>query len=74
MVKKSTKGAVAILALIPIVFVVFLFLIKVLWGWVIPDLFPGAVEQGLIAENISLATAGKLSLFMVDLFEFKSGN
>ena len=30
-----------------------LFLIKILWAWTIPDLFPGAVEQGLIAGVIS---------------------
>lgn len=48
----------AFLSLIPILFVVFLFLVKVSWGWVIPDLFPGAVEQGLVAGSISLGTAG----------------
>lgn len=62
-----------ILALIPIVFLVFLFLIKMLWGWVVPDLFPGAVEQGLVAATISLGTAGKLALFVVVLFAFSSG-
>ena len=39
------------------------FLIKLLWAWTIPDLFPGAVEQGLIAAEISWFTSFKLALF-----------
>ena len=45
-------------------FVLALLLIKVLWGWTIPDLFPGAVEQGLIAESLSWFTAFKLAIFV----------
>jgi len=44
-----------------------LFLIKILWAWTIPDLFPGAVEQGLIAGSISWLTAFKLALFIAVL-------
>ena len=39
------------------------FLIKLLWAWTIPDLFPGAVEQGLVAAEISWLTSFKLALF-----------
>ena len=38
-------------------------LIKLLWAWTIPDLFPGAVEQGLVAAEISRLTSFKLALF-----------
>ena len=41
-----------------------LLLIKVLWAWTIPDLFPGAVEQGLVAKSLSWFTAFKLALFV----------
>ena len=41
-----------------------LFLIKILWAWTIPDLFPGAVEQGLIAGEISWFASLKLALFL----------
>ncbi len=54
------------IALLPIVigvFVLALFLVKILWTWVIPDLFPGAVEQGLIAKSISWYTAFKVAIF-----------
>jgi hypothetical protein len=37
---------------------------KVLWAWTIPDLFPGAVEQGLVASDISWFTALKLAIFV----------
>ena len=39
------------------------FLIKLLWAWTIPDLFPGAVEQGLVVAEISWLTSFKLALF-----------
>ena len=48
-------------------FVVFLFLIKLVWAWTIPDLFPGAVEQGLVAGTIGWFTAVKLALLVAVL-------
>jgi uncharacterized membrane protein YfcA len=56
--------APGILALIVIAVVVALLLIKLLWAWTVPDLFPGAVEQGLVAGSISWWTAFKLALFV----------
>ncbi len=56
-----------ILALTVGVFIVALFLIKFLWGWTIPDLFPGAVDQGLIARQISWYTSLKLAIFIAVL-------
>ena len=56
-----------ILAIIALVFLVALFLIKVLWAWTIPDLFPGAVEQGLVARDISWFTALKVAIFVAVL-------
>ena len=54
-------GAV-VLALIP--FFASLFLVKIIWSWTIPDLFPGAVEQGLIAKEISWFTSFKIAVFV----------
>jgi TRAP-type C4-dicarboxylate transport system permease large subunit len=53
-----------ILASIVVIIVVGLLIIKLLWSWTIPDLFPGAVEQGLIAAKISWLAAFKLALFI----------
>ncbi len=52
-----------ILALVAVAVVVMLFVVKLLWAWTIPDLFPGAVEQGLIAAEISWWTAFKVAIF-----------
>lgn len=58
-------GIVAgIVAIVVGVFIVALFLIKIMWAWTIPDLFPGAVEQGLIAGSLSWFTTFKLALFV----------
>jgi len=46
------------------VLVLALLLIKLLWAWTIPDLFPGAVEQGLVAKSISWLTAFKVAIFV----------
>jgi len=46
------------------VFLLALLLIKLLWGWTVPDLFPEAVKQGLVAGTISWFTALKLAIFV----------
>lgn len=67
-------GIVAgVLALIAVIFVLALLLIKVVWAWTVPDLFPGAVEQGLVAAQISWWTAFKLAIFVAVLGGGASG-
>ena len=56
-----------ILALVIAAFVVALFVVKLLWAWTIPDLFPGAVDQGLVAGSISWLTSLKVALFIAVL-------
>ena len=56
-----------------IAFVVVLFLVKALWAWTIPDLFPGAVQLGLVAGSISWVTAIKVALFVAVLSGFAKG-
>ena len=65
--KKMDKKCLAavipgIIALVVVVFFVALFVIKLLWTWIIPDLFPGAVAQGLVAAEIDWYTAFKLAI------------
>ena len=60
------KNKSKLFALIPIflgVVATAFFIIKLLWAWTIPDLFPGAVEQGLVAAEISWLTSFKLAIF-----------
>lgn len=56
-----------------VVFVLALLLVKLLWGWTVPDLFPGAVEQGLVARSISWYTALKVALLVAVLSALGSG-
>jgi len=56
-----------------VAFVVVLFLVKALWAWTIPDLFPGAVQQGLVAGSISWVTAIKVALFVAVLSGLAKG-
>lgn len=54
-------GALALMALS---LLVALLVLKILWAWTIPDLFPGAVEQGLIVKSISWLTSLKLAILV----------
>lgn len=59
-----------ILAFMLAAFVVALLLLRWLWAWTVPDLFPGAVQQGLVAGSISWYTALKLAIFLAVLAGF----
>jgi hypothetical protein len=65
--KEIEQGIKGVLALVLGVFIVALFLVKILWAWTIPDLFPGAVDQGLIAKEISWYTSLKVAIFVAAL-------
>ncbi len=53
-----------VIAIVVVVFIIALFIIKLLWWWIIPDLFPGAVAQGLVAGSIGWYTAFKLAIVL----------
>tara|TARA_Y100000590_G_C15144247_1_gene797314 strand:- start:273 stop:512 length:240 start_codon:yes stop_codon:yes gene_type:complete len=61
---KLIKIIPGIIALVLGVAAIMFFVIKLLWAWTVPDLFPGAVEQGLVAAEISWLTSFKLALFI----------
>ena len=56
-----------VLALAVGAFILALFLVKILWAWTIPDLFPGAVEKGLVAGEITWFTSLKVAIFVAAL-------
>ena len=59
-----TLGCFGTIALLAGLLLLALLIIKILWAWTIPDLFPAAVEQRLIAESLSWFTAFKLAIFV----------
>lgn len=47
-----------------VAFVFTLLLVKLLWEWTVPDLFPRAVAEGYVAATISWFTALKVALLV----------
>ena len=64
---KLAAMVAGIVVIVCVVFILGLLLIKALWAWTVPDLFPGAVQQGLVAGSISWGTAAKVALFLAVL-------
>ena len=71
--RRVTEGAprlITIFITVAIFFVVSLVVFRFVWGWVVPDLFPGAVAEGLMVEDLTWATAFKLSVLVATLSGF----
>jgi len=57
--------AITILIQAAIVFGITLLVLKFVWAWMVPDLFPGAVAEGLISADLTWKTAVKFASIMV---------
>jgi TRAP-type uncharacterized transport system fused permease subunit len=71
--RRVTEGAprlIAIIIAVAITFVISLVVFRFVWGWVIPDLFPGAVAEGLVVEDLTWATAFKLAVLVAAITGF----
>jgi uncharacterized membrane protein len=71
--KRVTEGVtsgVTILVTVVVTFVIAIVLFKFVWAWVVPDLFPGAVDQGLIAANLTWLASLKLAVLVAVLSGF----
>jgi TRAP-type uncharacterized transport system fused permease subunit len=69
-VERGVSTGVAILVSVVVVFVISLILFKLVWAWVVPDLFPGAVDQGLIVADLTWLDAFKLAVLVAVLGGF----
>jgi uncharacterized protein YqhQ len=56
--------AITVLVSVAVMFVIAVVVLKVVWAWVVPDLFPGAVAQGLINEDLTWLAAVKLAVLV----------
>jgi hypothetical protein len=63
-VEEGVSTGVAILISVAVVFVLSLVVFKVVWAWVVPDLFPGAVAEGLIVADLTWLAAVKLAVLV----------
>lgn len=71
--KRVAEGAAvgtAILIAVAVTFVISLVVFKFVWAWVVPDLFPGAVAQGLISTDLTWLAALKLAVLVAVLSGF----
>ena len=69
-VEKGVATGTAILVSVVVTFVLSLVVFKFVWAWVVPDLFPGAVDQGLIVADLTWLAAFKLSVLVAVLSGF----
>ena len=69
-VEEGVATGVAILVAVAVTFVISLVVFKFVWGWVVPDLFPGAVDQGLISADLTWLAALKLAVLVAVLSGF----
>lgn len=69
-VERGVAVVTAVLISVAVVFVISVVLFKVVWAWVVPDLFPGAVTQGLISADLSWLAAVKLAILVAVLGGF----
>ena len=71
--RRVTEGvpvAIAILIAVGVTFVISVVLFKFVWAWVVPDLFPGAVAQGLISADLTWLATLKLAVLVAVLGGF----
>ena len=71
--KRVTEGApvvIAILVAVAVTFVISVVVFKFVWAWVVPDLFPGAVAQGLISTDLTWLATLKLAVLVAVLSGF----
>ena len=69
-VEKGVATGVAITVSVAVSFVIAVVLFKFVWAWVVSDLFPGAVAQGLISANLTWLAALKLAVLVAVLSGF----
>ena len=63
-VEEGVTRWITILIQVAIAFAISIVVFKFVWAWVVPDLFPGAVAQGLISANLSWLAALKLAVLV----------
>jgi len=69
-VEEGVKRGTAILVAVAVTFIISVVVFKFVWAWVVPDLFPGAVTQGLISANLSWFATFKLAVLVAVLSGF----
>jgi hypothetical protein len=69
-VTEGVTTGITILITVAMTFIIAVVVFKFVWAWVVPDLFPGAVAQGLISSNLTWLAALKLAVLAAVLTGF----
>jgi uncharacterized membrane protein len=69
-VEAGVTTGVTILVSVIVTFVIAIILFKFVWAWVVPDLFPGAVAEGLVAADLTWLASLKLAVLVAVLGGF----
>ncbi len=69
-VTEGVTVGTTILVTVSVTFILVVVVFKFVWAWVVPDLFPGAVAQGLISANLTWLAAVKLAVLVAVLSGF----
>ena len=69
-VAQGVATGTAILIAVAVTFVISVIVFKFVWAWVVPDLFPGAVAQGLISADLTWLATLKLAVLVAVLGGF----
>ncbi len=71
--KNTTLAIILGVIAAPVVIYLFPFIAQTLWSWLIPDLFPMAVQSGLVAGSISWWTGFKIIVVLLCVSAFIRG-
>ena len=69
-VAEGVSVGTAVLVSVAVTFVISMVVFKFVWAWVVPDLFPGAVTQGLISADLTWFATLKLAVLVAVLSGF----
>lgn len=58
---------VAVIGLVVMFFIVAFVAVMLLWQWIVPDVFSGAVSQGVLPASLTFVQAIKLSILLTIL-------
>jgi len=61
---KVTGWLLAAAGIFVILFLFSMVIVKVSWGWIIPDVFAGAVKAGMVVPNLTWYQAAKLAFVL----------
>lgn len=66
-ISNKITGVTSLLIGAVVAFGIGIILVKLLWAWTIPDLFPAAVDQGLIVDDLTWLAAMKIVILVAIL-------